>query len=204
MWKTTCKTVAFVALEGPVLWGTCRLLSPSLYPGLPVRMSLSSSHPALTPIKSTLPPMEAPLSALSVFWSPSCPPWTSSSAACQSLQSPAAQVKPLPPDIWVCSRWIPVSDQSLSGLNHTAPPGPAKTGYVLYARCQQIPVVTWLITAATCYEYCDRRDFVTVSKSAYSRLTALLFISTCRVLGLSWYLPHQHLNCSCILSWAVD
>lgn len=115
-------------------------LSISLPLGLPVRMSLSSRHPALTPTKSTLPPTEAPLSAPSVFWSPSCPPWTSSSAACQCLRSPAAQVRPLLPGTWACSRWI--SEQSLSGLNHTALPGPAET---VYAGCQQIPVVTWLL-----------------------------------------------------------
>lgn len=128
-------------------------LSISLPPGLPVRMSLSSSHPALTPIKSTLPPMEAPLSAPSVFWSPSCPPWTSSSAACQSLRSPDAQVRPLLPGTWACNRWI--LEQSLSGLNHTALSGPGQTGYVLYEGSQQIPVVTWLLTAVTCSDHCD-------------------------------------------------
>lgn len=139
---------------------SCRLscyatLSISLPTGLPVRMNLSSSHPAPTPIKSTLPPTEALLSAPSVFWSPSCPPWTSSSAACQSLRSPAAPVRPLLPGTWACSRWI--SEQSLWGLNHSALPGPAETGIVyVYAGCQQIPVVTWLITAATCCDHCDQ------------------------------------------------
>lgn len=94
-WKTNCPVRSSYVPTNP---------PPSLYPGLSVRMSPSSSHPALTPIKSTLPPMEALLSVLSVFWSPSCPPWTSSFVACRCLQSPAAQVKPLPQGTWVCSR----------------------------------------------------------------------------------------------------
>lgn len=84
-----------------------RLFFPS-FPSAPaVRMSLSFNHPAPIPIKSTLPHMEALLSAPSVSWSPCCPPWTCFSAACQSLQSPAAPVRPLPQATWVCSSSSP-------------------------------------------------------------------------------------------------
>lgn len=130
-------------------------ISPST--ALPIRMRLSSSHPALTPIKSTSPPTEAQLSARSVFWSPSCPPWTSSFVACRYLPSLAAQVRPLLPGTWACSRWI--SEQSLSGLNHIALPGQAETGCDIYifflmhrdnGQC--------CITAVTRHHHCDQNN----------------------------------------------
>lgn len=92
-------------------------------------MSSSTSPPARTLIKSTLPPMEAPLSARSASWSPCCPPWTSCFAACLCRPSLAARVKPPPPGTWACSRWKP--KRRLSGLHNNALPEPGTLANVL-------------------------------------------------------------------------
>lgn len=150
-----------------------------------VRTSLSFNHPAPIPIKSTSPHMEALLSAPSVFWSPCCPPWTSFSAACQSLQSPAAQVRPLPRGTWVCSRRSPRVEASGAAWG-------CKNRMLFDVLDANRDLRIHLITAVACCYCCDREDCKEFS------IDPLLREATCH--WLRWWSPDQRLH---FLKWAT-
>ena len=87
-----CQCVsAFLPLPTP---SSLTVVSPSSEP--PLRGNPSFYPPVPTQTKWTSPHTEAPLSAPSVFWNPSSPPWTCSFAASPSHPSLAAQDKAPP------------------------------------------------------------------------------------------------------------
>lgn len=156
------------------------------FPSAPaVRMSLSFNHPVPIPIKLTSPHMEALLSAPSVFWSPCCPPWTFFFAACQSPQSLAAQVRPLPRGTWVCSRWSPRVEASAAAW--------ACKDWMLFGMLDaNRDLIIHLITAVACSYYCDQQDWKEFSTDP------LLREATCH--WLRWWSPDHHLH---FLTWAA-